>query len=101
MLRQVREEFGTPILLVTHDLDECFELGDRMLILVDGKVAQEGAPRDVLEAPASVDVARLLGRYCLVAARLAGVSVDGNAHRARRRRVHRSALRWSPCRGRR
>src|ERR1700690_4118278 len=27
-LRQVRKEFATPILLVTHDLDECFEVGE-------------------------------------------------------------------------
>ena len=32
-LRQVRKEFETPMLLVTHDLDECFELGDEMLVL--------------------------------------------------------------------
>src|ERR1700692_2983888 len=29
-LRQVRKEFKTPVLLVTHDLDECFELGEHM-----------------------------------------------------------------------
>src|SRR5438876_4167072 len=60
-LRQVRADFSIPILLVTHDLDECFELGGEMLILRDGQVAQTGAPKDVLAQPASVEVARLLG----------------------------------------
>jgi molybdate transport system ATP-binding protein len=60
-LRQVRSDFNVPILLVTHDLDECFELGDEMLVLRDGRVVQTGAPKDVLAQPANVEVARLLG----------------------------------------
>jgi ABC-type sulfate/molybdate transport systems ATPase subunit len=66
VLRQVREEFNTPVVLVTHDLDECFELGEEMLILREGKIVQSGAPRKILDQPASVDVARLLGAYNLI-----------------------------------
>src|SRR5882672_10565908 len=33
VLRQVRADFNTPILLVTHDLEECLELGEEMLIM--------------------------------------------------------------------
>src|ERR1700691_2806038 len=44
VLRQVREDFKTPMLLVTHDLDECFELGEDMVILREGKIVQSGAP---------------------------------------------------------
>ena len=61
LLRQVREEFRTPILLVTHDLDECFELGEEMLVLNNGKLVQKGTPREVLDKPADAEVARLLG----------------------------------------
>jgi len=63
ILRRVREEYRTPTLLVTHDIDECFALGDDMLVFHEGKIVQEGRPREVLESPASVDVARLLGLY--------------------------------------
>ena len=62
-LRQVRAEFETPMLLVTHDLDECFELGEEMLVLSDGKLIQSGTPRHVLDQPASLDVARILGAF--------------------------------------
>src|SRR5262249_9577185 len=41
-LRQVRADFKTPILLVTHDLDECFELGEEMLVLSEGRLVQSG-----------------------------------------------------------
>jgi molybdate transport system ATP-binding protein len=66
VLRQVRAEFATPILLVTHDLDECFELGEEMMILERGRIAQSGPPRKIIDQPASLDVARLLGRYNLL-----------------------------------
>jgi len=66
VLRQVRVDFKTPVLLVTHDLDECFELGEEMLILREGRIVQTGSPRKILDQPASVDVARLLGAFNLI-----------------------------------
>jgi molybdate transport system ATP-binding protein len=66
VLRQVRAEFKIPILLVTHDLDECFELGNEMMILSHGKIVQRGTPREILDQPANADVARLLGEFNLL-----------------------------------
>jgi molybdate transport system ATP-binding protein len=63
VLRQVQEEFKTPMLLVTHNLDECFELGEEMLVLRGGKIVQSGTPREILDQPASLEVARLLGAF--------------------------------------
>jgi molybdate transport system ATP-binding protein len=65
VLRSVRSNFQTPIVLVTHDLEECFELGDRMFIFHDGRVVQQGAPGEIYDRPGSADVARLLGIYTL------------------------------------
>ena len=70
VLRQVREEFRTPILLVTHDLDECFQLGEEMLVLHNGKLVQSGTPREVLDQPANVEVATLLGQFNLLQAEI-------------------------------
>ncbi len=69
-LRQVRQKFEIPVLLVTHDLDECFELGDEMLVLRDGKIVQSGTPHSVLDQPANIDVAKLLGRFNLLPAEI-------------------------------
>ena len=63
ILRQVRAEFGIPMLLVTHSMDECFELADEMLILREGRIVQSGQPAKVCDRPANIDVARLLGIY--------------------------------------
>lgn len=83
VLRQVRAEFGTPILLVTHDLDECFELGDEMIIVRDGRVVQSGTPQQIANRPANVEVARLLGLYNLLAVEILALDPGRNTSRVR------------------
>ena len=81
VLRQVRGDFKIPVLLVTHDLDECFELGEEMIVLRDGKIAQSGAPGDILDRPASVDVARLLGAFNLLSGQIRALDPGRNSSR--------------------
>jgi molybdate transport system ATP-binding protein len=83
ILRRVRAEFRTPILLVTHDLEECFELGEEMLVLREGRVAQAGPPRRVVDQPASVEVARLLGLFLLLPAEIVALDPGRNSSRVR------------------
>ena len=52
---------GMTTVLVTHDRDDAFELADRVAVLLDGRIAQVGAPEAVFERPASLEVARFLG----------------------------------------
>lgn len=84
ILAQVRDEFRAPMLLVSHDLDECFTLADRMHVMLDGRIVQSGAPRDVLEQPATAAVADLLGLYNLLPAEVKLLDPGAN----------RSKLRW-------
>lgn len=83
LLRQVRAEFRIPILLVTHDLGECFELGDEMLVLREGRLVQSGPPRAVIDRPASVEVARLLGVFNLFQAEITELDPQRNLSRLR------------------
>ncbi|MCX6624832.1 MAG: ATP-binding cassette domain-containing protein, partial [Acidobacteria bacterium] len=83
LLRQVRQEFNTPTLLVTHDLEECFELGEEMLVFREGTLVQIGAPREVLEKPASIDVARLLGQFNLIQVEILSLDPGRNTSRLR------------------
>jgi ABC-type sulfate/molybdate transport systems ATPase subunit len=48
-------------LVVVHDRDEAWALADRLLVLLDGAVAADGPPRELLERPPSPAVARFLG----------------------------------------
>ncbi|MGI8744892.1 MAG: ABC transporter ATP-binding protein [Bryobacteraceae bacterium] len=83
VLRQARAEFGTPVLLVTHDLDECFELGDEMTIVREGRVVQNGPPRQIANQPANVEVVRLLGLYNLLAVEILSLDPGRNTSRVR------------------
>ena len=83
VLRQVREEFGIPVLLVTHDFEECLELGDEMIVVRQGRAVQSGPPRNILEQPANVDVARLLGVFNLLPVEIRSLDPGRNASRLR------------------
>lgn len=77
----MRADFQTPILLVTHDLDECFELGEEMIVMRDGRVVQSGAPRAILDSPASLDVAKLLGLFNLLPGEIRTLDPGRNSSR--------------------
>lgn len=71
-------------LLVVHDRAEAWALADRLLVLLDGRVAADGRPADVLERPPTLAVADFLGFTgrvrngdgTLTALRPANVAVD-------------------------
>ena len=83
VLRQVRADFKLPVLLVTHDLEECFELADQMLVLRAGRIVQTGTPRSILDQPATVEVARLLGISNLFEAEITALDPGRNTSRLR------------------
>ena len=83
LLREVRQDFGTPVLLVTHDTEECFQLADEMVVMRDGRAVQSGTPRKIFEHPANVDVARLLGLYNLLAVEIRALDPGRNSSRLR------------------
>lgn len=81
ILRRVRAEFGLPMLLVTHDLEEAFELADQMAVFLAGRVVQQGPPRELYERPASAAVADLFGLTNVFEGRVADQDRAGNSTR--------------------
>ncbi len=61
-LARLHHDSGVTTLLVTHDQDEAFELAAHIVVLVDGRVAQAGAPAALRAQPANADVAAFLGQ---------------------------------------
>jgi glycine betaine/proline transport system ATP-binding protein len=61
LLMHLRDEVDRTIVFVTHDLDEAMRLGDRIMLLGDGQVAQTGTAAEILGAPAGDFVRRFLG----------------------------------------
>ncbi len=57
----LRQNFAGPILYVTHDHTEAMSVADRLAVLVDGRVEDDGEPQRVFDAPRTLAVARFLG----------------------------------------
>ena len=60
-LRVWNAQHGIPILYVTHSRDEVFALGERVLVLDQGRVIADGTPHQVIRAPRNETVAQLAG----------------------------------------
>ncbi len=60
--RSLMAKQGKGALLVTHDMGEATYLGDYLVVLSAGRVAQAASVEEVRNAPASDHVARLLGK---------------------------------------
>ncbi|NOH22023.1 quaternary amine ABC transporter ATP-binding protein [Vibrio europaeus] len=51
-LIELQEKLHKTIIFITHDLDEALRLGDRIAILKDGELVQQGTPDEILLHPA-------------------------------------------------
>jgi molybdate transport system ATP-binding protein len=60
-LRRHLAAFRGPCLLVTHDPLEALVLADRLLVLEEGRIVQQGTPAQVARQPATEYVAKLVG----------------------------------------
>jgi molybdate transport system ATP-binding protein len=60
-LKRHLADFTGPCLLVTHDPLEALVLADRLIVLEDGRIVQEGTPAQVARQPATGYVAKLVG----------------------------------------
>ncbi|STZ77303.1 ABC transporter ATP-binding protein [Bergeriella denitrificans] len=61
-LAQIRQT-GIPAVSVTHSPEEALSMADRLLILQQGRAVQSGTPQEVLQRPANLYAARLLGLH--------------------------------------
>lgn len=72
-LRDILKGVGVTALYVTHDQAEAFVLADRIALLHQGKIEQEGTPEEVYRRPATPFVARFLGLTNLLPGRVTQV----------------------------
>lgn len=63
--KQLDELKRKTIVLVTHDVNEAFDLGDRICLMDQGKIVQQGTPEELLFDPSNDFVRNFLGKYTL------------------------------------
>lgn len=65
-LKQLQRNVNKTIIFVTHDMDEAIRLGDRIVIMKEGRVIQVASPQHMLNSPADEFVANFIGRQRLL-----------------------------------
>ena len=60
-LRRLHEEMHVTSVFVTHDQEEAMEVADRIVVMNQGRIEQDGAPDEVYDHPASPFVLQFLG----------------------------------------
>jgi molybdate/tungstate transport system ATP-binding protein len=68
---------GTSAVFVTHDLPEAMALADRIALIEDGRILQQGPAAEVYCAPENARVARLLGVENILRGRIIGRDAAG------------------------
>ncbi len=58
---KLRKRIDTTFIYVTHDQTEAMTLGDRIVVMKDGKIQQIGTPQEVFNHPANLFVAGFIG----------------------------------------
>ena len=63
LILEIRQALAIPILLVTHNAEECIALADQVLVYDAGVILHRAAPLELLRNPGTAEVARLLGGF--------------------------------------
>jgi putative spermidine/putrescine transport system ATP-binding protein len=71
-LNRLLRALGITTIYVTHDQAEAMELGDRIVVMRKGEIAQIGAPREIYFAPQSRFVAEFIGAANIIEAPIEG-----------------------------
>lgn len=79
-IRQLQQKMGMTMIFVTHDQEEALMISDRICVMNQGRIVQEGSPEQIYTAPRSEFVARFIGNYNVLgpeeAGRLHGLSAQ-------------------------
>ncbi|KAA0970423.1 ABC transporter ATP-binding protein [Aureimonas fodinaquatilis] len=69
-LKNLQQQTGKTFIFVTHDQDEALTMSDRILVMRDGRIEQDGTPREIYEKPVSRFVAEFVGETNLLEGRV-------------------------------
>ena len=65
-IRELQHNLNLTVAYVTHDQEEALAVSDRIIVMSNARIAQDGTPRELYERPASLFVADFIGDANLV-----------------------------------
>ncbi len=75
-IRELQQTLGVTSIYVTHDQQEALAVSDRIVVMNQAVIAQDGSPREIYEHPADKFVANFIGDANLVEAKLESYDDD-------------------------
>lgn len=67
-LKALQRKLGITFIFVTHDQEEALSMSDRIVVMQNGKIEQDGTPREIYEEPKNLFVASFIGEINIFAA---------------------------------
>lgn len=79
-LKEILGAVGSTTIVVTHDQEEAMSLGDRIIVMNQGRIAQMGLPEDIYSRPATKFVAEFMGRSNWLSGQVVQDGISGQCH---------------------
>lgn len=76
-LRKLHKDMSITTIFVTHDQEEAFDLADRVVIMKDGRICQQGKPIEIYQHPANAFVHEFLGESNRIQVQVQANKVSG------------------------
>ncbi len=72
-IREIQQKLGLTVVYVTHDQEEALAVSDRIIVMNNAVIAQDGTPRELYDAPANAFVADFIGEANIFDCEIAGI----------------------------
>ncbi|MBI4318028.1 MAG: ABC transporter ATP-binding protein [Chloroflexi bacterium] len=79
-LRELQRQLGITTIYVTHDQTEALAMSNVIAVMQDGRIAQEGPPREIYDKPEQRFVADFVGSTNFIAGRVVEANADSKMH---------------------
>ncbi len=80
-LKALQREVGITFVYVTHDQEEALTMSDVIVVMLDGRIQQQGDPTELYERPVNLFVANFIGVSNPIPGRVVGVDPGGRRAR--------------------
>lgn len=79
-LVRLKKELGITFIYITHDQEEALTMSDKVVVMNEGYIQQEGSPQDIYDEPVNAFVADFIGDSNILSGQMTGeklVKIDG------------------------